>query len=54
MIFSALLAGITATAGAAIVLILCYTFCRTILDRHRLAGWEAAWAAVGPRWTSHR
>jgi hypothetical protein len=54
MIFSALLAGITATTGAAIVLILCYTFCRTILDRHRLAGWDAAWAAVGPRWTSHR
>jgi hypothetical protein len=54
MIFSALLAGITATAGAAVVLTLCYTFCRTILDRHRLAGWEAAWAAVGPRWTSHR
>jgi hypothetical protein len=54
MIFSALLAGITATAGAAVVLVLCYSFCRTVLDRHRLAGWESAWAAVGPRWTSHR
>ena len=54
MIFSALIAGITATAGAAVVLTLCYTFCRTILDRHRLTGWESAWAAVGPRWTSHR
>jgi hypothetical protein len=54
MIFLALLAGITATAGAAVVLILCYTFCRRVLDRHRLAGWESAWAAVGPRWTSHR
>jgi hypothetical protein len=54
MIFSALLAGIIATAGAAVVLMLCYTFCRTLLDRHRLAGWESAWAAVGPRWTSHR
>jgi hypothetical protein len=54
MIFSALLAGIIATAGAAVVLILCYTLCRTVLDRHRLAGWESAWAAVGPRWTSHR
>ena len=46
MIFSALIAGITATAGAAVVLTLCYTFCRTILDRHRLAGWESAW--IGP------
>ena len=54
MIFSALIAGITAMAGAAVVLTLCYTFCRTILDRHRLAGWESAWATVGPRWTSHR
>jgi hypothetical protein len=54
MIFSALIAGITATAGAAVVLTLCYTFCRTILDRHRLAGWESARATVGPRWTSHR
>jgi hypothetical protein len=24
---------------------------RWVLDRRRLAGWEAAWAAVGPRWT---
>jgi hypothetical protein len=24
---------------------------RWILDRHRLADWEAAWAAVGPEWT---
>jgi hypothetical protein len=54
MIFSALLAGVGATAGATVVLALCYSFCRTILDRHRLAGWESAWAAVGPRWTSHR
>jgi hypothetical protein len=54
MIFSALLADIFATAGAAVALILCYTLCRTILDRRRLAGWESAWAVVGPRWTSHR
>jgi hypothetical protein len=24
---------------------------RWVLDRRRLADWEAAWAAVGPRWT---
>lgn len=54
MILSAVLAGITATVGATLMLILCYIFCRTVLDRRRLAGWESAWAAIGPRWTSHR
>ena len=54
MIFSAVLTGVIAMAGAAVVLILCYIFCRTVLDRYRLAGWESAWAATGPRWTSHR
>ena len=24
---------------------------RWVLDRRRLAGWDAAWAAVGPQWT---
>jgi hypothetical protein len=27
---------------------------RLIMDRRRLAGWEARWALVGPRWTKHR
>jgi len=26
---------------------------RRMLDRHRLAGWEAAWLAVGPQWSRH-
>ena len=54
LIFTALCAGFTATAGAAAVLIVCYLTSRMALDRHRLAGWESAWAAVGPQWTSHR
>ena len=54
MIFNALSAAITTTAGAAVVLAVCYSLCRMALDRHRLARWEAAWAAVGPRWTSRR
>lgn len=48
----ALLAGIAIAIGAAVVLILCYRLCRTVLDRHRLAKWGAAWAVVGPQWTS--
>jgi hypothetical protein len=52
VILTALFAGFGATAGAAVVLGLCYRLCRTALDRHRLARWESAWAAIGPRWTS--
>jgi hypothetical protein len=26
---------------------------RRALDRRRLAGWETAWLAVGPRWSRH-
>jgi hypothetical protein len=54
MIFTALVAGITVTEGAALVLVFCYLLCRMVLDRHRLARWESAWATVGPRWTSRR
>jgi len=54
MIALALFAGITVTAGAALAVILCYRLCRMVLDRHRLARWESAWAAVGPQWTSRR
>jgi hypothetical protein len=24
---------------------------RWVIDRRRLAGWDAAWALVGPQWT---
>lgn len=54
MIFNALFVGIVATVATAIALTLCYLLCRKALDRHRLARWESAWAAVGPRWTSRR
>jgi hypothetical protein len=54
MILTTLLAAVTPSAGAAVVLILCYHLCRTLLDRRRLARWGSAWAATGPRWTSRR
>lgn len=53
MILTALFTGFSATVGAAVVLAVCYRLCRAALDRHRLAGWESAWTAVGPRWTSY-
>jgi hypothetical protein len=40
-----------AVAGLGVVL-LCLTCAgQWVLDRRRLAGWEAGWAAVGPQWT---
>jgi hypothetical protein len=39
---------------AGIALMICYWLCRVVLDRRRLAGWESAWARIGPRWTTRR
>jgi hypothetical protein len=45
----------TAAVGAAAALgmvLLCLAWAgRWVLDRRRLADWEAAWACVGPQWT---
>jgi hypothetical protein len=40
-----------AVAGLGIVLMCLACAGRWVLDRRRLAGWEAAWADVGPQWT---
>jgi len=45
-----------ATAAVAVVALGVVLLClmgagRFVLDRRRLAGWEAAWADVGPQWT---
>jgi hypothetical protein len=41
-----------AAAAALGIVLLCLAWAgRWVLDRRRLAGWEAAWAAVGPQWT---
>ena len=45
-----------ATAAVAVVALGIVLLCRMgagrfLLDRRRLAGWEAAWAEVGPQWT---
>ena len=54
LVVTALLESFVAIAAAAAVLFLCYFLCRVVLDRHRVAGWDSAWAAVGPRWTRRR
>ena len=39
----------TATLG---IMLLCLAWAgRRVLDRRRLAAWEAAWATIGPQWT---
>ena len=39
----------TVTLGIMLVCLACAG--RWVLDRRRLADWEAAWATVGPQWT---
>jgi hypothetical protein len=48
------LTAVSIAAGAAAGLLICYGLCRVALDQRRLAAWESAWAATGPRWTSRR
>jgi len=40
-----------AAAAFAITLVTAALCLRRLLNRRRLAGWAAAWAVVGPRWT---
>jgi hypothetical protein len=44
-------AALFALAGLAVLLTILAALARWLLDRKRLAGWEAAWRSVGPRWS---
>jgi hypothetical protein len=50
----AVLTAVCIVVGAAAGLLICYGLCRVVLGKRRLAAWESAWAATGPRWTSRR
>lgn len=54
LVVNASFAAVILMMVAGVVLVLCYLVCRRALDRHRLARWESAWAAVGPQWTRRR
>jgi len=54
MVLNATFVAVCVIAAAAVLLGLCYGACRMILERHRLAQWESAWAAIGPQWTRRR
>jgi hypothetical protein len=52
IMFSSVVAAISAMCGAAIALLICYWLCRVALDRRRLAAWTSEWHVIGPRWTT--
>lgn len=52
IVANALDTGAVLSTGAGALLAFCYWLSRRVLDRHRVARWEQAWAATGPRWTS--
>lgn len=54
VLVSATVVPLWSVLGVGVILMLCYWLCRVVLDRRRLAGWESAWAKVGPRWTMRR
>jgi hypothetical protein len=43
-----------AVVGLASVLLVIGLLVRWVLDRRRMAGWDADWLATGPRWSSRR
>jgi hypothetical protein len=43
-----------ALACLALVLLGLARAARWLLDRRRLAAWEAAWTSAGPQWTRHQ
>jgi hypothetical protein len=47
-------AALFALASLAVLLTILAAVARWLIDRRRLAGWEAAWRAVGPQWTDWR
>ena len=51
---SAVLTGIMALAAAALALLIVLRLIRRLLDWRRLAAWETAWRAIGPRWTGRK
>jgi hypothetical protein len=48
------LAAVLALVAVAFVLLAAMRLIRWVLNRRRLAAWEQAWQAIGPRWTGHR
>lgn len=50
----AALAGVLAVAGLTLLVIVSALVTRRILDRRRMAAWDAEWSATGPQWCNYR
>jgi len=48
------MARVLAVAALAVMLMIVGWAARWVLDRRRLAAWDAEWLATGPRWSSRR
>jgi hypothetical protein len=46
-------AEVAGVAALAIVVALAGILTRWLLNKRRMAGWDADWHATGPRWTTH-
>ena len=51
---AAVLAAVTTLAVIALALLVTLRLIQRFLNWRRLAAWETAWQAIGPRWTGHR
>ena len=51
---AAVLAAVMTLAVMALVLLIALRLIQRLLDWRRMAAWEAAWRAIGPRWTGRR
>jgi hypothetical protein len=49
-----LLAAVSAPAALALVLVAVWVYASLILDRRRMAAWDADWSVTGPQWTGQR
>ena len=49
----AVLAGLTAVLGLALLLAVSAIVIRRLLNRRRMAAWDAEWSAAGPQWCNY-
>jgi hypothetical protein len=48
------LTAIVALAAMTLLLLIALRLIQRLLDWRRLAAWDTAWQAIGPRWTGHK
>jgi DMSO/TMAO reductase YedYZ heme-binding membrane subunit len=51
---AAVVTALMTLAVTAFALLIVLRLIQCLMNRRRLAAWEAAWRTTGPRWTGHR